>query len=187
MRELQARFQAPDGASEVEAKAKSELSTLARVCIAGLGITNRESRRDEDTKRQRTASGSASSGSQSKSRHQNSNSEEEAEKSERVKSIRNAAARNHRGNEIHDREAQQEKGRADAGGKKSRSGRDEGITLSFATLDIVLTLNSRVRLRHPRPSISNCQCQRQQKFYRIISNSGLSWTPTFQNLAQEDW
>jgi len=83
-------------------------------------------RRTEDSKRQRTISGSASSASQSKSRRRDSNVEEEAEKPERLKNIRGAAARNHRNKEARDREAQREKERADAGRRKVRIERDDG-------------------------------------------------------------
>ena len=85
------------------------------------------SRRNENVKRQRTTSGSASSASQSKSRRRGAESENEIEKPEKSKSIRGAAARNHRTKEVRDREAQREKQRADAlGGRKGRAERRRG-------------------------------------------------------------
>ena len=89
------------------------------------------SRRKGDAKRQRTTSDSTSSNSQSKSRRPAAESDDEAEKQERFKNIRGAAARNHRNKEVRDREAQRERERADASGRKRRSGRerDEGISV----------------------------------------------------------
>ncbi|MCJ1276629.1 hypothetical protein MMC21_004435 [Puttea exsequens] len=87
--------------------------------------------RTEDTKRQRTTSGSASSNSRNKNRPQAADSEGEAEKSEKPKNIRGAAARNHQAKEARDREAQLEKERLE-GARKRRPerGREEESDVS---------------------------------------------------------
>lgn len=128
--EPQARLRADQRASGVEAKAKSEnhkISLEIPVLRENLALQADWNRRNENVKRQRTTSGSASSVSQSKSRPRDADSDNETEKPEKTKSIRGAAARNHRNKEVRDREAQREKERADAlGGRKGRAERRRG-------------------------------------------------------------
>lgn len=83
--------------------------------------------RIDDSKRQRIDSGSSSTPSVEKPPH-SANSEDEApgagkSSMNEPKKLRGAAARNNRGKELHDRERDREKERADAAGR--RKGRAE--------------------------------------------------------------
>ena len=126
-----ARLRARGKASAVGAKAKSTFPLYWFAFSASSESTQLTIfySRKEDTKRQRTTSGSGSSNSQSKNRRPGADSDEEAEKPERFKNIRGAAARNHRNKEVRDREAQRDRERVDSGGRKRGIGReqDDGI------------------------------------------------------------